>query len=81
MSGWRKIWANGLPNEDRSPNPGHRMAAKWIEFPWQWTSSTFSTNLDVIWGMSVNKISRIFLKEYTLKKIVFSDIVLEVGGF
>ncbi len=26
-----------------------------MEFPWRWTSRTNSTNLDVIWGMSVQK--------------------------
>ncbi len=52
MSEWRKIWANGLPNEGRSPKSGHRMAAEGMEFPWRWTGGTISTNLDVIWEMS-----------------------------
>ena len=30
------------------------MAAKGMEFPWQWTSGTISTNLDVIWRTSDN---------------------------
>ena len=25
-----------------------------MPFPWRWTSGTISTNLDVIWGMSVS---------------------------
>ena len=32
------------------------MAAKGMLFPWRWISSTISTNLDVIWGMSVKAI-------------------------
>ncbi len=30
------------------------MAAKGMEFPWRWASGTISTNLDVIWGKSVD---------------------------
>ena len=52
MSEWRKIRANGLPDEGQSPKPGHRMAAEGIPFPWRWNGSTISTDLDVIWGMS-----------------------------
>ena len=26
-----------------------------IQFPWRWNGGTISTNLDVIWGMSVNR--------------------------
>jgi len=51
VSEWRKIWANGLPNEGRLPKSCHRMAAKGIQFPWRWGGRTISTNLDVIWGM------------------------------
>ena len=29
------------------------MAAEGMPFPWRWTSGTISTNLDIIWGMSV----------------------------
>ena len=29
------------------------MAAEGMPFPWRWTSGTISTNLEVIWGMSV----------------------------
>ena len=29
------------------------MAATEMEFPWRWIGSTISTNLDVIWEMSV----------------------------
>ncbi len=35
MSEWRKIGANGLSNEGRSPKSGHRMAAEGIQFPWR----------------------------------------------
>ncbi len=52
MSEWRKIWANGLPDEGRSPKSGHRMAAEGMPFPWRWNGGTISTDLDVIWGMS-----------------------------
>ncbi len=52
MSEWRKIWANGLPNEDRSPKSGPRMAAEGMPFPWRWNGGTNSTVLDGIWGMS-----------------------------
>ncbi len=27
-----------------------------MEFPWRWISGTIFTNLDVIWGMSANKL-------------------------
>ena len=54
MSEWRKIWANGLPNEDRSPQSGHRMAAEGVPFLWRWNGGTISTVLEVIWGMSVS---------------------------
>ncbi len=53
MFEWRKIWPNGLPDEGQSPKPGHRMAEEGIPFPWRWYGGTISTNLDVIWGMSV----------------------------
>ena len=52
MSGWRKIRANGPPNEERSPKSCHRMAAKGIQPPWRWDCGMISTNLDGIWGMS-----------------------------
>ncbi len=57
MSEWRKIWANGFPNEDRSPKSGHRMAAEGMPFPWRWNGGTISTDLDVIWGMSIRESS------------------------
>ena len=45
-------WETGLPDEDRSPESGHRMAAEGMPFPWRGNGSTISTDLDVIWGMS-----------------------------
>ena len=54
MSEWRKIWASGLPNESRSPNLGHRMAAKRVQRPWRWDSGMIFTNMSGIWEMSVN---------------------------
>jgi hypothetical protein len=39
----------------KGPKTGHRMAAKGMESPWQWTSGTISTNLDLIWGMSAKR--------------------------
>ena len=45
-------WANGVPDEGRSPKSGHRMAAEGIQFPWRGNGSTISTDLDGIWGMS-----------------------------
>ena len=33
VSEWRNIWPNGLPNEGRSPKPGHRMVAEGMRFP------------------------------------------------
>ena len=50
-------WANGVPDEGRSPKSGHRMAAEGIQFPWRGNGSTISTDLDGIWGMSVNPVS------------------------
>ncbi len=52
MSEWRKIWANGLPNEGQSPKLAHRMAAEGMQFPWRWNGGTISLNLGVIWEMS-----------------------------
>ena len=53
MFEWRKSRENGLPDEARSPESGYRMAAEGIQFRWRWDSGTISTQLDVIWGMSV----------------------------
>ena len=50
-----KIWPNGVPDEGRSPESGYRMAAEGKQFPWRGNGSTISTDLDVIWEMSVNK--------------------------
>ena len=55
MSEWRNIWGHGLPNEGRSPESGHRMAAEGMPFPWRWDGGTISMVLDVIWGMSANE--------------------------
>ena len=59
MSEWRKIWANGLPNEGRSPKSGHRMTAEGIQFPCRWDDGTISTDLDVNLGILFRKVSRI----------------------
>ncbi len=53
MSEWWKIWANGLPNEGRSPKSDHRMAAEGMQFSWRGNGGTISLNLGVIWEMSV----------------------------
>jgi hypothetical protein len=50
-----KNWANGLPNEGRSPESGYPMAAEGMPFPWRANGGTISTNLDGIWGMSVEE--------------------------
>ena len=55
MSEWRKIWPNGLPDEDRSPKSGHRMAAEGMPFSWRWNGGTTTMKLDVIWGMSAKE--------------------------
>ena len=55
MAEWRKIWANGLPNEGRSPKSGHRMIAEGMQFSWRWNGGTISLNLGVIWEMSVKR--------------------------
>jgi hypothetical protein len=39
------------------------MAEKAIDFPWRWTSRTISTNLDVIWGMSVQTLFRSMMEQ------------------
>ncbi len=56
MSEWRKISANSLSNEGRSPKSGHPMAAKRMPFPWRWTSGMISTDMDVIWEMSAKSL-------------------------
>ena len=45
-------WENGLPDEGRSPESGHRMAAEGMPFPWRGNGSTISIDLAVIWEMS-----------------------------
>ncbi len=52
LAEWRKIRANGLPDEGRTPKSGHRMATEGMPLPWWWNGGTISTVLDVIWGMS-----------------------------
>ncbi len=44
---------NGIPNEDRSPKSGPRMAAEGMPFPWRWNGGMISANMEVIWEMSV----------------------------
>ncbi len=55
---WRRIRANGLPSEGRSPKSGHRMAAEGMQFSWRWNGGTIFPNLDVIRGMSTQGIIR-----------------------
>ena len=43
-------WPSGHRKTEKS---GHRMAAEGIQSPWRWYGGTISTDLDVIWGMSV----------------------------
>ena len=68
VSEWRKIWANGRPNEGRSPKSGQRIAAKVIPFPWRSESGTISTNLDVIWKMSVESFRRQWKHRHVTEK-------------
>ncbi len=63
-----KNWANGLPDEGRSPKSGRRMAAEGMLFSWRWNLLAVerwydfhgfgchlgNVDLDVIWGMSAN---------------------------
>ncbi len=49
MSEWRNIWANGLPNEDRSPKSGPRMAAEGMKSPLRWNGGPISP---IIWMSS-----------------------------
>ncbi len=56
-------WANGVPDEGRSPESGYRMAAEGIQFPWRGNGSAISTKLDCIWGMST-KVPRAVLFGY-----------------
>ena len=37
---------------------GHRMSTNGMPFPWQWYGGTISMKLDVIWGMSVQRITQ-----------------------
>ena len=53
VSGWRKTWTNGLPNEGRPPKSDHRMAAEGMQCPWRSNGGTISPKLGVIWEMSV----------------------------
>ena len=67
---------NGLPDEGRSPKSGHRMAAEGIPFPWRGNGSTISTDLDVIWGMSVDSLT---YTQETFLDLIFKNLkVLEV---
>ncbi len=49
---------NGIPNEDRSPKSGHRMAAQGMRFSWRRNDGTISPTLGVIRGMSAEARSR-----------------------
>ena len=74
--------AKGLPNEGRSPESGHWMAAEAMEFPWRWTSGTMSTNLDAIWEMSNKATSAILAfarkgRRHGRCRLVGGDHVLE----
>ncbi len=73
MSEWRKIWANGLPDEGRSPKSGHRMAAEGMPFPWRWNGGTISTDLDVIWGMSAKNSGETIMSEFDGEAFVAHD--------
>ena len=51
-------WENGLPDEGRSPNSGYRMDAEGMPFPWRWDGAAISTDLYVIWEMSVQNAAK-----------------------
>ena len=59
---------NGPPDEGQSPESGHRMAAEGMPFPWRWNGGTISTDLDVIWGMSVGIARMEFIILYCLSQ-------------
>ena len=48
------IMENGLPSAGRLPTSRHPVDAKGIQFPLRRGGYTVSTNLDVIWGMSIS---------------------------
>ncbi len=48
----RKL-TEGIPSAGRFLKSGHQVAAKGMQFPWRWDGGTISTNLDIIWEMSV----------------------------
>ena len=54
---------NGPPDEGQSPEPGHRMAAEGMPFPWRWNGGAISTDLKGIWGMSA----------YWIGQLAYSD--------
>ena len=47
-------WPSGPRKTEKS---GHRLAAEGMPFPWRWNGCTNSTDLDVIWGMSVKTVA------------------------
>ncbi len=59
------------------------MAAKVIQFPWRWDGGTISTNLDVIWGMSLKKAFQINQQINLLKwlSIEQNQVGLEMTKF
>ncbi len=65
------------------------MAAKGMQFPWQWASGTISTNLDVIWGMSVKMGAKVvrhgryltfLLAEVAIPRDLFAEILRQIDG-
>ena len=56
------------------------MAAKRMRFPWRWTSGTISTNMDVIWGMSVEMLDRKTTRRNFLQQTGVWAGAFAVGG-
>ena len=76
MYEWRKIWANVLPNEGRSPKAGHRLATEGMPFPWRCNRGTTSTDLDVAWGTSGNIIKNTRTRSTKFQSTVVSGMLL-----
>ena len=74
VSEWRKIWANGLPDESDLQNEAIGWLRKGCYSLGGGTGGTISTDLDVVWGMSVyiltKAIGNLDIKPHLSKKAV-----------
>ena len=67
MSGWQKLWETGLPGTVKSPKSGRQTVAEEKLFQRRCNLGTISVSLEVIWGMSDNKVNLMGPSEISAK--------------